>query len=220
MEQQQSDQNLLVVNYDLYAGQSDQAARGLLEALEYGQLSIWEAETARPAFVFLHYAVHEEPPEIWGHLANKNPMLDMLRTNPRATFWVNGPSAFIPSHWTGTDQGVPTSYYSWAQFEVSVKLLEAQDANLEVLNSMLARLQPEGDHPAMDTSQRFWKGMVGAITGMKMTIEACQSRHKYGQNRPPQLRRHIAAALEARNQGQDRAVAAQVLARLEEGVRE
>ena len=217
MENQQTNDRLPVVRHDLYAGKSERAALELLEDLQSGELSLWDGPSGRPCFVFMHYAVQDEAPQILSHVAKSNPVLKLLAKEPRATFWVNGPSAYIPSHWYGSDRRVPTSYYSWAQFEVSVQLVEDEPGKLDILAAMLARLQPEGGHPPMDTGEKYWQGMVGAITGMEMTIQASQSRHRYGQNRPAEVRRRIAAELETRNEGQDRAVAAQVLDRLEEG---
>ena len=210
--------------YDsLYAGNSPADAITLLDSRNYGQLSHWNTDSGRPEMAFMHYAVHAEDdaihaegPQIWGHFANGNPMLGLLQADPNATFWVEGPSSYVPSHWytSNRDKAVPTSYYSWAQFEVEVEIVRDSEGTLAILESMLARLQSEGEHPPMDPALKFWQGMLGAITGLKMNIKSARSRHKYGQNRPADARQTIAEQLRQRGQGQDAAVARQVLARI------
>ena len=66
----------------------------------------------------------------------------------------------------------------------------------------------------MDPAEKFWQGMLGAITGLKMNIVSSQSRHKLGQNRPAAARREIAGKLTARGLGNDWEIAKQVMARL------
>lgn len=222
------------IPYHFYNGADDEAALRVLEGEQYGQLSVWEPEGERPEMVFLHYAIGREPVqkpgrepvqkpgverrEIWGHLANSNPVLERLAARPRATFWVNGPSAYVPSHWSAAPRAVPTSYYAWAQFEVEVQLVGEPEGVREILRAMLARLQPEGSHPPLEPEDPSWQGMLAAITGLRMRITACRSRFKYGQNRPPATRRAIAGHLTGRGLPRDGQVAAAVLARLQEGV--
>ena len=203
--------------YDkLYAGKSPQEAFDLLESLTHGQLSHWHGGEGHPEMAFVHYAVTPVPKQIWAHLANSNPMLELLERDPRATFWIEGASAFIPSHWytEHREKAVPTSYYAWAQFEVEVELVKDQAGMLAILQLMLGRLQNEGGHPPVDTAQKFWQGMLSAITGLKMNIVSIRSRHKYGQNRPADARREISERLTERTQDKDGEVARQVLARL------
>ena len=202
---------------DLYAGRSEEEAYALLDSAEYGQLSLWDGEASEPQMTFLHYTPLASPHQIWGHLARANPMLKRLETNPRATFWVNGPSAFIPSHWGDPESGVPTSYYNWAQFELDVRLVHDPGGKVAILERLLERYQPEGRHPPLNLEEKYWQGMVTAITGLDMRVLSSQSRHKLGQNKPPAARTRIAEELSARALPEDAAVAEQVLARLGEG---
>ena len=207
----------MAAGYDnLYAGATREEAVALLRSLAHGQLSHWIDGRGRPEMAFMHYAVSADSGVILGHLANSNPMLELLQADPRATFWVQGPSAYVPSHWysSNRDQAVPTSYYSWAQFEVEVEFVRDARGMLGILGPMLEALQGEGEHPAMDPANKFWQGMLGAITGLHMKVRSARSRHKYGQNRPADTRREIAAQLVERGNGEDPEVARQVLERL------
>jgi len=203
--------------YELYAGADDAAAMGLLAAAEHGHLAAWDGEAQRPSIVFMHYVARLEQREIWGHLANTNPLLRRLETDPRATFTVSGPSAYVASYFTGEPRGVPTSYYSWAQFEVEVALVHETPGLLAILEAMLARFQPEGRHPPIDPAERYWQGMLGAITGVHLRIRSMASRFKYGQNKAAPLRLAVAEALEQRGLGQDAAAAGQVRVHLGAG---
>lgn len=200
--------------YDLYAGDDDLAALRLLTTQEYGHLALWDGEARRPSITFLHYVPRPQQREIWGHLANANPMLRRLESDPRATFTVSGPAAYVPSYFSAEERGVPTSYYSWAQFEVEAELVRDHTALLGILEAMLARFQPEGRHPPMDPAERYWQGMLNAITGVNLRIRAMSSRFKYGQNKPARTRRTIVSALRERDGVQDAPVVEQVLAHL------
>jgi len=208
--------------YDLFAGADDATALALLAQAGHGQLSLWDGEAQRPSLTFMHYVPRlqgpvDTPPQggaIWGHLANTNPMLRRLDSDPRATFTVFGPAAYVPSYFSGEPRGVPTSYYSWGQFAVEAVLVRDPAGLLEILGAMLARFQPEGRHPPLDATDRYWQGLLGAITGLRLRIVGAQSRFKYGQNKSAGTRRVIVAALRQRGLAQDGAVAGQVLAHL------
>lgn len=203
----------MAYGYDLYAG-DETAGLALLAAAEHGHLAAWDGEARRPQVTFLHYVLQPDTREVWGHLANTNPMLRRLESDPRATFTVAGATAYVPSYYSGEERGVPTSYYSWAQCDVAVRLVHEPAGLLTILEAMLARFQPEGRHPPMDPADRYWQGLLGAITGVRMRIEGISSRFKYGQNKPVRTRLAIAGQLRARGGAQDEEAAAQVLAHL------
>ncbi len=208
--------------YDQYAGVDEAAALGLLAQAEHGQLSIWDGEARQPSLTFMHFVPRLEGPagaraqggEIWGHLANTNPMLRRLDSDPRATFTVFGPAAYVPSYFSGEPRGVPTSYYSWGQFAVEAELVRDPTGLIAILETMLARFQPEGRHPPLDPADRYWQGLLGAITGLRLRIVGAQSRFKYGQNKSAGTRLLIVDALRQRGLAQDGGVVERVLAHL------
>jgi transcriptional regulator len=202
--------------YDLYAGDGEQAAFSLLAGAEHGHLTLWDGEGGGPATTFLHYVAHPERREILGHLSNGNPILRRLESNPRATFTVQGPAAYIPSHWLSSLRAVPTSYYSWAQFELDVAVIHEPAAIVALLEEMLARFQPEGQHPRLALDDPHWQRMTSAITGLRMQVREARSRYKYGQNREPGVRRAVARRLRTRRLPADDGVADFVLATLPE----
>lgn len=201
--------------YDLYAGDEEEGF-ALLRAAEHGHLTAWDGE-GRPLLTFLHYVLQPETREVWGHLANTNPLLARLERDPRAVFTVAGPSVYVPSYYSGEPRGVPTSYYSWAQCEVTVHLEREPDGLLAILEAMLARFQPEGGQAAIDPADRYWQGLLGAITGVRMRVESVASRFKYGQNKRARTRETIVERLRGRGGLHDEAAAAQVLAHLPPG---
>lgn len=203
--------------YGMYAGQGDEEAFGLLTDVEYGHLTARESGAASLGPSFVHYAPRLAEGEIWVHLANTNPLLAALEAEPQAILTVSGPAAYIPSHWLDSPHGVPTSYYSWARFEVEVTLLRAPEDIMAVLRAMLERFQPEGGHPAVDPADPIWKNMVGAITALRLSIRGASSRFKYGQNRSAAVREGIVHQLRKRGGPQDEPVAKCVLARIADG---
>ena len=203
--------------YEMYAGRSDEEALALLAATAYGHLTALAPGAASLGPSFVHYAPRPAEREIWVHLANTNPLLAALEAEPRAILTVSGPAAYIPSHWSSSPYGVPTSYYSWALFEVEAALLRAPEEILAVLKAMLERFQPEGDHPAVDPADPLWQKMVGAITGLRLSIRGVRSRFKYGQNRSAAVREGVVHNLQKRGGPQDGPVARYVLELMEAG---
>ena len=206
--------------YEIYAGRSDEEALALLTATEYGHLTGRGTGAASLGPSFVHYAPRTGKGEIWAHLANTNPLLAALESKPQAILTVSGPAAYIPSHWLDSPHAVPTSYYSWARFEVEATLLRAPEEIVAVLKAMLERFQPEGDHPAVDLADSGWQRMVGAITGLRLSILGACSRFKYGQNRSAAVRKGIVQNLLKRGGAQDGPVAKYVLERMQDGAGE
>ena len=62
----------------LYAGDDPEEALGLLATAEHGHLTAWDGATAQPELAFMHYAFDSAAGKITGHLANGNPLLDLL----------------------------------------------------------------------------------------------------------------------------------------------
>ena len=140
---------------------------------------------------------------IIGHLAKGNPILEPLRHKARATFWVEGASMHIPSSWGTGALSVPTTYYEWARFEVEVKLVRDPEALVSLLHRQMTRYQPEVMAPGLSLDDPGWQALLQAITGLEMSVLSWQSRHKFGQNKPAQFRRHIAAKLRERSAPED-----------------
>lgn len=210
---------------NLYGGDDPGDALGLLATADHGHLTAWDGGAAQPELAFMHYAFNAEAGEITGHLANGNPLLDLLARQPRAIFTVAGASAFVPSHWLERDPDVPmgnyrvpTSYYSWAQFQVEATLVRDPGEIRADLSKLLHRHQPEGRHPGLDPDDTGWTRLMGAITGLRLAVRGARSRWKYGQNRTREQRLAIVGRLRERGRGQDEAAAQSVLARLETGV--
>ncbi len=200
-------------NFALYAGRDPRAALDLLAASPHGHLLPLAPGEAAHAPTFLHFVYRTAEDgagdlgELRGHLANGNPLLKVLADDPRAVFTVQGPSAYVPNHWLDEAQGVPTSYYSWAQVQVEVTLDHGEEGKLAILDEMLARYQPEGRHPPMSPDDPHWRKMLGAITGLRMAVVQARSRFKYGQNKNAAARERIVEHLRLRGGAEDAAVA-------------
>ena len=205
----------MATGYDLYNGRDEGEAFALLDSSHSGQLHVWAPELHRSEITFMHFAPGPEQGGIVGHLANSNPALARLGEDPRATFVVQGPSAYIPSHWSEGPYAVPTSYYAWAQFDVEVELVTDPAPVEAILRDMMARLQPEGSHSTLSLDDSGWQKMLGVITGLRMQVKEARSRHKFGQNKPPSVRESIAARLTERRGRDDAAAARAVLNTLE-----
>lgn len=151
------------------------------------------------------------------HLAVPNPVWEALAENPLAVVSVYGDYAYIPTQWNanpGTDlaYGVPTSYYAAVQATVRTRVVDDPAELSAILNAQLAHFQPEGGHADVRPDNEYAK-QLSSIRGIVGTIEDVRAKFKYGGNKSVEHRLRIAARLEERDAGLDRAVRERLLSR-------
>jgi transcriptional regulator len=118
-----------------------------------------------------------------------------------ALFVANCPHAYISPDWYGLEGRVPTWNYVAVELEGPVRAME-RDALIRFLDRLSAQQEkllapkPAWTREKMDV-ERF-ESLLKAITGFEMEIAAWRGTAKIDQDKPPEVRERIAAALEAR----------------------
>lgn len=135
------------------------------------------------------------------HLAKSNPLFDGL-DGDSALVTVDGPDGYISPRWYAKRDTVPTWNYVSVEAVGTVRKLD--DDELEAFLHQLIDTHENrlgGDRwDASEASTSTWGRLFGGIAGFELQVEAYRPTIKLSQDKPAEVRRHIAAGLEASGQ--------------------
>lgn len=136
-----------------------------------------------------------------GHMALQNPQWSTADVDVPGLAIVHGPSAYISPSWyqSTREHGrtVPTWNYTTVHF--TGKLTFHQDASW--LRDVVTRLTDRYEAGrasrwwVSDAPEKFIEGQLRAIVGVEMRIDQIEAKEKLSQNRTPQDRAGVIAAL-------------------------
>ena len=133
------------------------------------------------------------------HLARGNALTKHL-DGMTALALINGPDSYVSPRWYADAQQVPTWNYVALELEGQVRRID--NAGLEaLLVDLSARHEAritEGIPWTMDKLEdRTKSGLMAAIVGFELEIQAWRPTLKLSQNKPPEERARVIAGLEA-----------------------
>lgn len=137
------------------------------------------------------------PDRIRFHVARGNRAAAAL-DGARALLSCLGPDAYISPDWYGTPDQVGTWNYRSVEAEGPLRRLEAAEliALLDDLGTdHEARLAPKTPWTRAKMTPGRFEGMLKAIVGFELTIEALRGTNKLGQHKSPAERKAAAAGL-------------------------
>lgn len=138
------------------------------------------------------------------HMANANGLARHLE-GQTALAVVNGPDAYISARWYGKDpQQVPTWNYVAVELEGPVRRMEEEGtfAHLQdLIERHEARVEGGERWQLADADEAYVGRLLGSITGFEMEVKAWRETIKLHQNKPDQVREHIADRLEEQGAG-------------------
>lgn len=117
---------------------------------------------------------------------------------------VQGPDAYVSASWYTAPDQVPTWNYVAIEMEGIVRRLEGPDlvAQLDMLSAQHeARIGANPPWTRDKMNPALFGKMTEAITGFEMRITAWRSTLKLSQNKAPDERERVAAAIEASGHG-------------------
>jgi transcriptional regulator len=117
---------------------------------------------------------------------------------------VQGPDAYVSASWYPAPDQVPTWNYVAIEMEGIVRKLEGPDlvAQLDMLSAQHeARIGANPPWTRDKMNPALFGKMTEAITGFEMRITAWRSTLKLSQNKAPDERERVAAAIEASGHG-------------------
>jgi len=147
-----------------------------------------------------------------GHLARANGHWQAMEGGARAptTAIFRGPHAYISPTWYATSPAVPTWNYVVVHAVGQTRVHHDGQELCELLRELTE--QYEGRQASAWSPDRlpvdYAQSMRGAIVGFEIAVDRLEGKIKLSQNRSPEDRRGVVAALEAQMSEDSRAVAA------------
>jgi hypothetical protein len=138
------------------------------------------------------------------HLVRVDEQIADLKARPRCLFEVDEVLAVIPSYWVHAEYaGSATAYHRTVIFECTAQVIETPEAVATQQRRLLARYQPEGGYRPLDPTDPLYRGALGQLAAVHLTITRRRAKFKLGQNRPAETRRRVIAELRRRGRAQD-----------------
>jgi transcriptional regulator len=144
------------------------------------------------------------------HVARANPHVELLRAGRPTLAIFHGPHAYVSPSWYAAHPAVPTWNYVVVHATGVPVVVDEPDRARRLLARLVARHEAGRERPwAFEGLPDDWvAGMVRGIVAFEIPIDALQGKAKLSQNRPPEDRRRVAAALAASPHLVERAVGA------------
>jgi uncharacterized protein len=138
------------------------------------------------------------------HLVRDDEVAVDLRARPRCVFEVDEPLGVIPSYWVHAEYGgSATAYHRTVIFECGGTVIDDPGAVAAQQARLMARYQPEGGFRAIDPQDPLYRGALGKLSAVRLTVERARIKFKLGQNRPAETRRKIVQFLRERGRPND-----------------
>lgn len=142
-----------------------------------------------------------------GHMARANPQWRHFSTASEVLALFQGPHAYISPAWY-VSPGVPTWNYAVVHMRGSARLMDdesALEALLEQLTQVHESRMPNPWQPDLSAERR--SALLGMIVGFVIDVTEIRAKFKLSQNRPPEDRRRVIAALAQSNDQTENALA-------------
>ncbi|MBI3662615.1 MAG: FMN-binding negative transcriptional regulator [Acidobacteria bacterium] len=191
---------MLKSKYDV--SHSDQEWRDFLLANDFGQLIATGRDREQPVVTPTHF-IFDGQSIIELHVHRLNPVIQAIYERNSVLFSVIGAYVYIPTQWNveaGTDPewSIPTSYYAAVQAAGQATIVDDPGELSGLLNRQMRHFQPEGGYHPVEPGMNPHGRMLGAICGVRISIQGVEAKFKFGGNRMPAHRTRVAACLAAR----------------------
>ena len=134
-----------------------------------------------------------ESGRLLGHVANANPHSQHLDGKAVAVF--RGAHAYVSPRWYGSEPNVPTWNYQAVQIEGACRPLTDEPNRRTAMDDLVERFEQGAWR--VDWDDPVHRRLLGAVTFFELKIERIRGKSKMSQNRSPDERRRVAAALTA-----------------------
>jgi transcriptional regulator len=133
-----------------------------------------------------------------GHIARANPHWRHFGEGPSVAIF-QGPHSYVsPSWYAEPAAAVPTWNYAVAHLHGRAELMDGENEKRELLERMVERYERGRAQPwRLQLQGRALEAMLGAIVGFRLAVERVEVKLKLSQNRSPDDRERVIAALAA-----------------------
>ncbi len=125
-----------------------------------------------------------DPWVLIGHLANANPQVALLKTNPKALVTVMGPQAYLSPTVYPDSKRVPTWNYVTLHAQVDVAPIDPSTDKDALLKTLIKTHEAPYAAQWRGLPDSYTEAMLRAITGFTLTVTAWTLKVKVNQHRP------------------------------------
>ena len=176
-----------------------EAMAALVRELGFGVLFVATADGPRA----VHVPVLIEGDRLRFHVSRGNAVHDSLSAGTDALFVATGPHAYISPEWYGLEDRVPTWNYVAVELQGPVLPLD-RDLLVRLMDDLSAeqetRLAPKPAWTRSKMSEGRFEGLLKAIAGFEIWVDAWRGTAKVDQDKPDEVRSRIADALSSRGE--------------------
>lgn len=138
------------------------------------------------------------------HLVRTDEQVVDLKAQARCLFEVDEVLGTIPSHWVDPENAIyATAYHRTVIFECVARVFEDAVVLAEQQGRLLQRYQPEGRFRPVTADDPMYKAPLNHLAAVRLDVQRTRVKFKLAQNRTPESRRRIIAALRQRNRPND-----------------
>jgi transcriptional regulator len=187
------------------------AARSLIEDNPFGVLLVPLVEAVEIAHI--PFVLDADPAPLGtlrAHVARQNPVASLLATPRRVIAIFNGAHGYVSPRWyVSPPNNVPTWNFMATHAHGVATRIEGREEVLRALADLTDRFEAGTQEPwslrsaAPEHVEALWRGVVA----FSIRIERFETKMKLSQNRPPEDRLRVAAALRARRGPGDEVIA-------------
>jgi predicted FMN-binding regulatory protein PaiB len=187
--------------YDYYSDVPEQAQDEFVRRQELGRLVTTSAD-GQPhiglyPFVFTGSAIDM-------HLHRSDEQLADLRANPRCAFELDEIHGTIPSHWVHDKSAMfATAFHRVVIFECEADISEDLDVLAAQQQQLMRQYQPEGGYREVSAGEAMYRGPLGTIAALTLTVRSRKVKWKLAQNRDRTRREKVIAELRKRGRPTD-----------------
>ena len=157
----------------------------------------------------LHVADCDPNGTLLGHFARANPHWRHAEAAESIAIF-HGPHAYVsPSWYAQPATAVPTWNYAVAHAHGTIKLAQEPAGTRSILDAMIHRFESTRPAPwQIGLDKKGLDAMVGAIIGFRLKLKRIDTKFKMSQNRVPEDRARVVAALDEEHHADAAATAA------------
>ena len=146
-----------------------------------------------PAVNHLPFIFEAEGPskgKLIAHLSKVNDQYKLLSSGSTVSVVFSGPQGYISPSWYES-AGVPTWNYASVQIKGKLKLVEAHDSLLKLLEKMTLQFESEYINPWLYQSNKKTSHLLDMIAGFEIEITTIEAKFKLSQNRSEEDRLNV-----------------------------
>jgi transcriptional regulator len=182
--------------YDYYADIPEPTLREFVDEQDLGRLVTVGAD-GQPHIGLYPFVFIDGRVEL--HLQRADEQLADLRTHTKCVFEVDEVHGSIPSHWVhATNAMFATAYHRTVIFECDAQVSEDVEVLAAQQQRLMAHYQPDGGHKPVSTEHAMYRGPLGTLAAITLTVRDRKVKWKLAQNRDRAMREKVIAHLRER----------------------